>query len=122
MRRLSTARLFVIRALTGCSFAITAANSWAMDEVVPNRPASAKVVVNPQVKAQPKQYEYAVFKKHCTQCHESVADPEKPGKDRDEWYRIINLMESHGLSINQDEADMIVDLLYALRRGPSPHY
>lgn len=122
MRHLSKTRLFATLALVGGGLAITTVNSWAMDEAAPKRPASAKAVVNPQIMAQPKQYEYAVFKKHCTQCHESVADPEKPGKDRDEWYRIINLMGSHGLNINQDEADMIVDLLYTLRRGPSPHY
>ena len=108
--------------LVGCGFAITTESAWAMDEAIPQKLATAKVKANSQMKAQPKQYEYAVFKKHCTQCHESVADPEKPGKARDEWYRIINLMEGHGLNISQDEADMIVDLLFALRRGPSPHY
>lgn len=60
---------------------------------------------------------YALFQKHCTACHDSVADPERPGKTRDEWYRLIVLMRSHGLSINQREAEMIVDLLYELRKG-----
>lgn len=64
-----------------------------------------------------KQYAFVLFKKHCTQCHNSVADPERPGKTRDEWYRVVHLMESHGLDISQDDAAMIVDLLYAIRRG-----
>jgi heterodisulfide reductase subunit B len=72
---------------------------------------------NPNAKAQAKQVEYAVFNKHCTQCHVSVADPERPGKTRDEWYATINLMEGHGLGISQEDADMIVDLLFNLRRG-----
>ena len=61
--------------------------------------------------------EFAVFQKHCTSCHNSVADPERPGKTRDEWYRVVALMQGHGLIITQQEADMIVDLLYTLRRG-----
>jgi hypothetical protein len=72
---------------------------------------------NPEAQAQAKQLEFAVFTKHCTQCHNSVADPERPGKTRDEWYAIVNLMQGHGLDIAQEEADMIVDLLFNLRRG-----
>lgn len=79
--------------------------------------ATEPIVPNPQAVSQQKQLEFAVFKKNCTQCHNSVADPERPGKTRDEWYRIVNLMERHGLDISQQEADMIVDLLYALRPG-----
>lgn len=75
------------------------------------------IVPNPEAEPREKIYEFAVFKKHCTQCHNSVADPERPGKTRDEWYRIVNLMESHGLVIPQADADLIVDLLYNLRRG-----
>lgn len=90
---------------------------WTTDT---NRQAWAgeqKVKPNPNAKAQAKQQEFAVFNKHCVQCHNSVADPERPGKTRDEWYATINLMEGHGLDISQEEADMIVDLLYNLRRG-----
>ena len=120
MQVLREVRLAATLVLVSSGFAIS--SCWAMDEAVPQKLAIPTVKPNLNNKAQPKQYEYAVFKKHCPQCHESVADPERPGKPRDEWYRIINLMESHGLSINQDEADMIVDLLYNLRRAPSPHY
>jgi len=117
MRGLTKGGLVAMLALAGGGLAISAASGWAMDEAAPREVTQPAVKPNPAMKAQPKQYEYAVFKKHCTQCHESVADPEKPGKTRDEWYRIINLMEGHGLNISQDEADMIVDLLYNLRRG-----
>lgn len=75
------------------------------------------IIPNPNPRTQAKEFEFTVFKKHCTQCHNSIADPERPGKTRDEWYAIINLMEGHGLRISQEEADMIVDLLYSLRRG-----
>jgi mono/diheme cytochrome c family protein len=76
-------------------------------------------IVNPgpPTKAYDRKLEFAVFNKNCTQCHVSVADPERPGKTRDEWYRIVNLMEGHGLVLTQEEADMIVDLLFKLRTG-----
>lgn len=76
-------------------------------------------IVNPGpvTKAYDRKLEFAVFNKNCTQCHVSVADPERPGKTRDEWYRIVNLMEGHGLVVTQEEADMIVDLLFKLRAG-----
>lgn len=60
---------------------------------------------------------YATFSKHCTGCHVSVADPERPGKTRDEWYRVVRLMKEHGLRLSEEESDQIVDLLFALRRG-----
>jgi len=116
-----------MRALPGIGWAValslavasvTAAptDSLAMDDSV-KAETTAAVVPNPDAKARAKEFEFAVFKKHCTQCHVSVADPERPGKTRDEWYAIINLMEGHGLRISQEEADMIVDLLFSLRRG-----
>ncbi|MFZ1414581.1 MAG: hypothetical protein WAS73_08400 [Defluviicoccus sp.] len=76
-------------------------------------------VVNPGplTKSYDRRLEFAAFNKNCTQCHVSVADPERPGKTRDEWYRIVNLMEGHGLVLTQEEADMIVDLLFKLRTG-----
>lgn len=102
-------------ALAG-SLALFMAPSSAMDDDAKTKP-TPKIVHNPRPISIDKQYEFAVFKKHCTQCHNSVADPERPGKTRDEWYTVINLMEGHGLAISQNEADMIVDLLYSLRRG-----
>ncbi len=83
-----------------------------------NLPAPAPIVnPGPLGKVYDRKLEYAVFNKNCTQCHVSVADPERPGKTRDEWYRIVNLMQGHGLVLTQEEADMIVDLLFKLRTG-----
>lgn len=46
-----------------------------------------------------------------------VADPEKPGRTRDDWHLVVNVMHGYGLHMTPDEADMIVDLLYGLRKG-----
>lgn len=99
-----------------CAGAAVATTAQAMDESASGA-KKARVVANPDAIVKAKQEEFAVFQKHCVQCHNSVADPERPGKSRDEWYRIVNLMEVHGLKISQAEADMIVDLLFNLRRG-----
>ena len=116
MRGISGIRCAAVLALACGSLALCTTIASAVDETAKTKPA-AKIIPNPNAKPAAKQYEFAVFKKHCTQCHNSVADPERPGKTRDEWYAIINLMEGHGLNIPQEEADMIVDLLYNLRRG-----
>lgn len=116
MRGLSRIGCGAVLALACGGLAMSAADGLAMDESATAKPA-AKIVANPAAKAKAKPEEFAVFQKHCTQCHNSVADPERPGKTRDEWYRVINLMEGHGLNIAQEDADMIVDLLYNLRRG-----
>lgn len=85
-------------------------------------PKPARVInPGPLTKVYDRKLEYVVFNKNCTQCHVSVADPERPGKTRDEWYRIVNLMQEHGLTITQEEADMIVDLLFKLRKGVEEH-
>jgi len=55
--------------------------------------------------------------KKCLGCHDSVADPEKPGRTRDDWHLVVNVMHKYGLDITADEADMIIDLLYDLRQG-----
>jgi len=94
-----------------------ATSVWAMDEGTGMTESRPKFQVDSPIVAVAKPYQFVTFKKHCTQCHNSVADPERPGKTRDEWYRIVNLMQSHGLDISEDEADIIVDLLFTLRRG-----
>jgi cytochrome c5 len=116
MRGLSTTRCVLLLTLACGGTAVATAPVQAMDESA-SRAAKAQIVANPDAMVKAKQEEFAVFQKHCVQCHNSVADPERPGKTRDEWYRIINLMEVHGLKISQAEADMIVDLLFNLRRG-----
>ncbi|MCD6388558.1 MAG: cytochrome c [Desulfobulbaceae bacterium] len=60
---------------------------------------------------------YDVYQKKCLSCHDSVADPEKYGKTRDGWHLIINVMHKYGTDLTDAEADMIIDLLYDLRKG-----
>jgi uncharacterized membrane protein len=60
---------------------------------------------------------YDVYEKKCNGCHASVADPEKPGRTRDEWHIVVNVMHDYGLDLTTDESEMIIDLLYKLRRG-----
>jgi hypothetical protein len=60
---------------------------------------------------------FALFEKKCLGCHDSVADPEKPGRTRDDWHLVVNVMHQYGLDMTADEGDMIIDLLYDLRKG-----
>lgn len=60
---------------------------------------------------------FALYTKKCLGCHDSVADPEKPGRTRDDWHLVINVMHGYGLDLSADEGDIITDLLYDLRRG-----
>jgi len=60
---------------------------------------------------------YEVFNQKCTGCHASVADPEKPGKTRDDWHLVVNVMHGYGLDLTAEQSEMIIDLLYDLRKG-----
>ena len=60
---------------------------------------------------------FRAYTKICLDCHDSVADPEKPGKTRDEWHIVVNVMHQYGLGLTQEESGLIVDLLYDLRKG-----
>ncbi len=60
---------------------------------------------------------HQLIREKCTGCHVSVVDPERPGKTRDEWYAVVRLMESHGFKLTDQETELIVDHLYAVRRG-----
>ena len=60
---------------------------------------------------------FALYAKKCLGCHDSVADPEKQGRTRDDWHLVVNVMHQYGLDMTTDEGDMIVDLLYDLRKG-----
>jgi hypothetical protein len=73
--------------------------------------AKAKKKVLEQKKA------FAVYQKKCLSCHDSVADPEKPGRTRDDWHVVINVMHGYGLDITHEEDEAINDLLYELRKG-----
>lgn len=60
---------------------------------------------------------YRLYTKNCLDCHDSVADPEKPGKTRDEWHIVVNVMHQYGLGLTHEESEQIVELLYDLRKG-----
>jgi len=64
---------------------------------------------------------YKLFEEKCTLCHASVADPEKPGRTRDDWQLVVEVMHGYGLALKPDEIELIVDLLYELRRGIERH-
>ena len=60
---------------------------------------------------------YRVFQQKCLGCHVSVADPEQPGRTRDDWHLVVNVMHGYGLDLTFEESEMIIDLLYDLRKG-----
>ena len=60
---------------------------------------------------------FALYAKNCLGCHDSVADPEKQGRTRDDWHLVVNVMHQYGLDMTTDEGEMIIDLLYDLRKG-----
>ena len=60
---------------------------------------------------------FKVYTQKCNGCHVSVADPEKPGRTRDDWHIVVNVMHDYGVGLTNEESDMIIDLLYKLRRG-----
>jgi len=60
---------------------------------------------------------YTLYQSKCLGCHISVADPEKAGRTRDDWHLVVKVMHRYGLGLTDDESDMIIDLLYDLRKG-----
>ena len=60
---------------------------------------------------------YKVYQQKCTGCHDSVANPEQPGRTRDDWHLVVNVMHRYGLDLSLEESEMIIDLLYDLRKG-----
>jgi hypothetical protein len=68
-----------------------------------------KVVVQKQA--------FVLYQKKCLSCHDSVADPEKPGRTRDDWHLVVNVMHGHGLDLTPQEGETIINLLYELRKG-----
>jgi hypothetical protein len=60
---------------------------------------------------------FAVYQKKCLGCHDSVADPEKPGRTRDDWFMVVNIMHGYGMDLTDQEAESITNLLYDLRSG-----
>ena len=60
---------------------------------------------------------FQLHNKKCLSCHISVADPERPGRTRDDWHIVINLMHSYGFDLTKQEAETLTDFLYELRQG-----
>ena len=60
---------------------------------------------------------YTLYQSKCLGCHISVADPEKPGRTRDDWHLVVHVMHGYGLDLTDVESQMIIDLLYDLRKG-----
>ena len=60
---------------------------------------------------------YSLYQSKCLGCHVSVADPEKPGRTRDDWHLAVEVMHEYGMDLTNDESEMIIDLLYDLRKG-----
>ena len=106
-RRLTRERLWILIAIFLCAMialaSIQAANVDAGDKAAAKRMAT--------------QQAFELYQKKCLGCHVSVADPEKPGRTRDDWHLVVNVMHDYGLDITPDEGDAIVQLLYELRKG-----
>jgi mono/diheme cytochrome c family protein len=61
---------------------------------------------------------YALNNTHCVSCHDSVADPEKPGFTRDTWHLIINIMHKNGMEkLSDEDKGALVDYFYMIRKG-----
>jgi len=61
---------------------------------------------------------YQLAKKHCTSCHDSVANPEAGRKTRDEWIIVIDIMhKKFQVKLKKDEQEQLVNYFYAVRKG-----
>jgi hypothetical protein len=60
---------------------------------------------------------FQVYQQKCLGCHDSVANPELPGRTRDDWHLVVNVMHGYGMDLSTEESEMIIDLLYDLRKG-----
>ena len=70
-----------------------------------------------KVKSMDRMKAYQVYQAKCTGCHVSVANPELPGRTRDDWHLVVNVMHGYGLGLSIEESEIIIDLLYELRKG-----
>lgn len=78
---------------------------------------SPSVVAGDKAKNMDRMKAYQVYQAKCTGCHDSVANPELPGRTRDDWHLVVNVMHGYGLGLSTEESEMIIDLLYELRKG-----
>jgi mono/diheme cytochrome c family protein len=96
--------------------------SWLVVGLVLCAAAFMLLLHSPRVAADQKkkvehQKAFAVYQQKCLGCHDSVADPEKPGRTRDDWFLVVNVMHGYGMDLTDPEALAITDLLYDLRKG-----
>jgi len=60
---------------------------------------------------------YKLYQQNCIGCHDSVANPKQPGRTRDDWHLVVNVMHGYGLELSLEESELIIDMLYDLRKG-----
>ena len=101
-RRKDLRTVFLVLALAAALALAGAGLTWA------KKPAPA---------AQAQKDAYQLYQSKCLDCHVSVADPERPGKTRDSWAVVVKFMDKHYVNLSDAEADKLVDLLFALRKG-----
>lgn len=85
----------------------------------------ALLLANPQVAADEnakkkkidQKKAFTIYQQKCLGCHDSVADPEKEGRTRDDWHLVVHVMHGYGMDMSEPEAEAITDLLYELRSG-----
>ncbi|MCB2192063.1 MAG: hypothetical protein KQI62_10890 [Deltaproteobacteria bacterium] len=70
-----------------------------------------------QMAAQDQMEAFQVYQQKCLSCHDSIADPESPGKTRDGWTIVVKYMNDHYVQLTDQQANQIINLLYAIRRG-----
>ncbi len=98
MRKLS---VFVLSALLAFPL-----NSFATGEVSAKKPEGASL-----------EKTYQLYRGKCITCHDGVADPDKGGKTRDEWFIVIRMMHDYGLELTEEETSALVDYFFTIRKG-----
>jgi mono/diheme cytochrome c family protein len=94
----------------GVPLCVLGISLWLMGAVATADDKAQKKVLD-QKKA------FAIYQQKCLTCHDSVADPEKEGRTRDDWHLVVNVMHGYGMDLTDAEAAAITDLLYELRSG-----
>lgn len=78
---------------------------------------AAKAAAKQQMAADQQMAAYEIYQQKCLACHDSIADPERPGKTRDGWTIVVRYMNDHYVQLTDQQAEQIINLLYALRKG-----
>ncbi len=86
-----------------------AGSALAMDPALGKASSSPKKIVMEKA--------YKLYQANCITCHDGVANPDSPGKTRDDWHIVIKLMHGYGLNITDAEEDILVDYFFTIRKG-----